>query len=53
MRRDRVVKCIATLPSQRPCMHNILAAFSFSSLYQKTETVIQWEPYIESLKRRS
>lgn len=51
MRGDRVVECIATLPEPiGPAHITNWRPFSFSSLHQKAETVIQWEPYIESLK---
>lgn len=46
MRGSRVVKCIAMLPDPvGPAQITYWRPFSLSSLYKKTETIIQWEPY--------
>lgn len=54
MRGERVVKCIATLPE--PIGRVTITGwrpFSLSSLDKRTETIIQWEPYLESSKAPS
>lgn len=54
MRGDRIVKCIATLPEPiGPAHITYWRPFSFSSLHKRTETIIQWEPYLESSKSPS
>lgn len=54
MRGDRVVKCIAILPAPvGPAQIAYWRPFSLSSLHKKTETIIQWEPYLESSKAPS
>ncbi len=54
MRGERVVKCIATLPE--PIGRVTITGwqpFSLSSLDKRTETILQWEPYLESSKTSS